>query len=188
MKLREALKRYKGRIVRIGAAVAFFYIGRADEDAEAIIEDINDLYIKSHRAAITEARARISGSEKRIRDKVRTAKLVLEGKARVKDTKGEYIKLTPKSRAHYTKLANLTEEQILERAEEEKQRLRDKAQALEEYIRVTPRMLDREVVDNYEADPIYDGLARVLIIEGIESGKFWLRSEYESGKSEDDDE
>jgi hypothetical protein len=90
MKLREALKRYKGRIVRVGAAVAFFYIGRADEDTEAIIEDINDLYIQSHRAAIKEARARISGSEKRIRDKVKTAKLVLEGKVRVKNTKGEY--------------------------------------------------------------------------------------------------
>ncbi len=187
MTLREALKRYKGRIVRIGAACAYFYIGPADDKTEATIEAINDRYIESQKVAIKECYSAIPGSEKRVRKKIADAKEVLAGSTKIRNCKGQIVKLTQKSRKHYEELASLNEEQIQELIEEEKQRLRDRARDLEEYIQVMPRIMDRNLADNFEADPIYDGLSRVLIVEGIESGRYWLRSEYESGKTEDED-
>lgn len=191
MKLRNSLKKYRGRVVKIGSSTAYFYIALNEEGkTEETIDFINDEYNRKIRTAAFEARAMAKSSETRIRKKIEDAKKLVYDSGKVKNSKGGHVTLTPKNRAHYEALIALPEEQVQELIEEEETKYLDKANALEEYVDTMPRMLDREVIGSFDADPIFDGDARVILIEGIEKGRYWLKSEYENGTvdEEDDDE
>ena len=176
--LKEELQLHKGEMVRIGSAVAFFYIGTVDDDTFSEIDQINDEYIKMFERQSHDYRVRIDGAEDIIRRKITKADEILIHGYTIDCHDGHHTKLNPKIRKFYQNLADMNDVDIREEARKERARLARAANKIDRYLEGSKRMLHRNVIDAYTADPIVDGPATIIIIEGNETGKYWLSSEY----------
>ena len=158
MKLREKLTELKGRSIKLGSAMAFFYIGSVEDDIEDTINAINDDYIQRDNDSLARFEKASMASDDAIRKQVIT---------------NEKKKKNPQE---------FTEEQMVQMIAEERKRLEKVIENKKKYLNTAVRMLDREVLNVYPADEIFDDEDLIVIIEGKENGDYWFRSEYEKAR------
>ena len=173
MKLYEALEANRGRDVKIGAACNFFFAGKVSDETAAEIEEINDAYIRHQVRSIDKYQIKSENVVSELEAKIENAKRTLERKE-----KGEVIR--PERITKAKRLANLSEEEFGIEAGLMRRAYLAQKNRLIEYVRSSKRFMERDVINSYSSI-IGDG--RILIIEGIEVGKYWTPEEYSSDNS-----
>ena len=173
MKLYEALEANRGRDVKIGAACNFFFAGKVSDETAAEIEEINDAYIRHQVQSIDKYQIKSENVVSELEAKIETAKRTLDRKE-----KGEVIR--PERITKAKRLVSLSEEEFGIEAGLMRRAYLAQKNRLIEYVRSSKRFMERDVINSYSSI-IGDG--RILIIEGIEVGKYWTPEEYSSDNS-----
>lgn len=169
MKLIDELKANSGNMVKVGAMNAFFFIGSAD-DAITEIDKINDNYIRNYERSIRFLDERIPNVEKDLRNAIDAAKKYVEASKNADEINKEHL-------AKALKLSRLTPDEIKAEAERIRKGYLHRRKRLADHLKTAKRILDREVTESYNSI-LGDG--RILIVDGIEEGKYWLPDEYEA--------
>lgn len=171
MKLIDELKANSGNIVKVGAMNGFFFIGLAD-DAVVDIDKINDRYICNYEETIKSLEKSAENAEKKLRNDIRSAKTFIKENEGKEDVNQKHL-----SRA--MKLVALSPEGIKAEAERMRKVYLRRKKRLVDHLKNADRLLNREVIDSYDSI-LGDG--RILIVDGIEEGKYWFPEEYEAEK------
>lgn len=160
MTLRTALRKIRGRYVKIGAAVGYLYIGPVGDDICRRMEGLDDDLIGKGKQLLHKAMTAYIRTDERVRSQAMIAE----------------------SESHEIWTENEIQYRIKKEKKDLKIKVTDKKKYLDEYI----PLLDRRVIDVYGTDPyIEEHEMAVLIVEGEETGVYWLLSEYENWKPDD---
>lgn len=181
--LREELQKHKGKVVRIGAKSAFLFIDEVGDDTEQRIDKLDDYLLACAVEQHKDYVRRVNECVKRERKKVEDARQALAD-GYLTEANGTKKLFTGVTKRNCERVAARTEEEILEAAQKSQQEMKSKARAINSYYSSYVRLLDRPVRKSYPSDPIYDGHAQIIVIEGKEVGKYWLRSEYKEDHKE----
>lgn len=169
MKLIDELKANSGNMVKVGAMNGFFFIGSAD-DAITEIDKINDNYICNYKRSIQLLDKRIQNAEKDLRNDINAAKQYVQASKNKDDINKEHL-------AKAIKLSRLNPDEIKAEAKRIRKMYLHRKKRLADHLKTAERLLDREVTESYNS---ILGHGRILIVDGIEEGKYWFPDEYEA--------
>ena len=173
----ERLYALKGELVKIGATTGFFYIHRVDKDTERIINIINDAYDANYRRLIECYTETYDNAEATLENRIKLAQVARDNKWKVYRD-GKFLRdMAPERVKDCKKLLAMTHEDKLIEISRVRSNARRKKNTFEEHLKNCPRILGRQVIDEYPTIPEIDR-GTILIVEGIEEGAFWFESEF----------
>ena len=155
IKLSEVGEKYKGKYIKIGARSGFIFIGRIDESFPALLSEWDIKYPEIAKRAIKKTTAEIR--------KIKETISYLEAKSLTRDG------LKKEEKARLDKLPKTLENS------------KQKKENYERYIKEFTPFEDRAIIDEYNSIDLDERTDKIIIIDGQEIGRYWLRSEAETG-------
>ena len=170
MNLKEALEQYRGQLVKIGSAEAFFYIHVVDDTTEDALQKIEGRIKGAIKERIERYKFTFQNAENYVTTQVRRAKAYLSEEEHENP-------ITEKNLRRYEMLASLDEAGIQKMIEDvratAKKRLNNNIGKLGGF---TP-ILERRVRDIYPSlEEINEGT--IILVTGTEQGDYWFKNEY----------
>lgn len=173
----ERLDAHKGELVKIGAATGFFYIHKVDKDTERIINIINDAYDANYKRLIEWYTETYDNAEATLENRIKLAEVARDNKWKLYRD-GKFLRdMAPERVKDCKKLLAMTHEDKLIEISRVRSNARRKKNTFEEHLKNSPRILGRQVIDEYPTIPEIDR-GTILIVEGIEEGAFWFEGEF----------
>lgn len=173
----ERLDAHKGELVKIGAATGFFYIHKVDKDTERIINIINDAYDANYKRLIEWYTETYDNAEATLENRIKLAEVARDNKWKLYRD-GKFLRdMAPERVKDCKKLLAMTHEDKLIEISRVRSNARRKKNTSEEHLKNSPRILGRQVIDEYPTIPEIDR-GTILIVEGIEEGAFWFEGEF----------
>lgn len=159
-KVSDIAERYKGKYIKIGAKSGFFFCGIVDDTFPDKLREFDTLFPKIAEKDLKVAEA-----------KIRKIKATIEELELKRDTRGlkdeELKRLTESLPKQLASVKATRDGHIL-------------------YLKEFTPLEDREVLDEYNSICFEEFTDKIIIIDGKESGQYWLRSEAETGIIERD--
>ena len=173
----ERLDAHKGELVKVGAVTGFFYIHKVDKDTERIINIINDAYDANYKRLIEWYTETYDNAEATLENRIKLAQVARDNKWKVYRD-GKFLRdMAPERVKDCKKLLAMTHEDKLIEISRVRSNARRKKNTFEEHLKNSPRILGRQVIDEYPTIPEIDR-GTILIVEGIEEGAFWFEGEF----------
>lgn len=178
--LRNELKKYTGKVVKVGMASSFIYIHKVDDETENDIAEINRLYLEQLKVTARLNENLLNGGyRKKFLDRIEKAR-----KAKL----NKWIYEGGRKKAHYSKeqiseakrLLSMSPEKIEDHIKSKEKIFSDRKKDFDYRMNEELPMLDREVKEVYKA---LDPGTTIIIVEGKEEGRFWFKSEFDLAKS-----
>ena len=167
MTVREVLKEYKGKAIKLGGATGFIFCSVVDDDTIKVIREASRKELKSYRQVLKDAENRSNNFGSRW--KTRTANAIKIYKADVREGSAPRYKSVADLRAKHVELQR-----------REKKRNASEIPTYAEKIKNFKPILDRKVKEIYPS--MVNDDETIIIFEGDTTGMFWDREEYESKK------
>lgn len=166
MTVREVLKEYKGKAIKLGGATGFIFCSVVDDDTIKVIREASRKELKSYRQVLKDAENRSNNFGRRW--ETRTANAIRVYNANVRDGFKPQYKDIADLKAKHTELQH-----------REKKRNASEIPIYGEKIKNFKPILDRKVTEIY---PSVVNDETIIIFEGDTTGMYWDRDEYESKK------
>lgn len=167
MTVREVLKEYKGKAIKLGGATGFIFCSVVDDDTIKVIREASRKELKSYRQVLKDAENRSNNFKARWN--TRTANAIKVYNANVRDG----------FKPQYTSIADLRAKHV-ELQRREKKRNASEIPIYGDKIKNFKPILDRKVKEIYPS--MVNDDETIIIFEGDTTGMFWDREEYESKK------
>ena len=184
MKLCDYLAKCKYKSIKVGACdgSGFFYCDNLTKNTPKIIEFIGNRYLESAKKNLEETKNYFENFDTIWEERFAKMNLVKDKNWREKVIEDVPIKQRAEKRKYLEKkLKDLPKaiKQKKEQMELEKKQLPHEIKRLEKYIATFVPMLERKVVDKYDAISPDEKDTIIVRISGDERGKYWLITEYQ---------
>lgn len=166
---------HMGEKVKIGAACGFVYCDYVNEKTIDTIERYGEKSHKEYKRYYREINSTYKRFDK-IRDKKEAS--IIELWLHRKELKSSQIPKTVKRFMRFDTLQGIKRELKKDR-KQEFEKLEERKEELEFYIKNYKPWLDREVKETYLS--FLDPKETIILFDGIEKGKYWDREEYLKG-------
>lgn len=165
--VREVLKEYKGKAIKLGGATGFIFCSVVDDDTIKVIREASRKELKSYRQVLKDAENRRDNFKARWN--TRTANAIKVYNANVRDG----------FKPQYESVADLKAKHV-ELQRRENMRNASEIPNYTQRIANFKPILDRKVTEIYPS--MVNDDETIIIFEGDTTGMYWDREEYESKK------
>lgn len=182
MKLKDGLKKYEGRLVKVGAAMGYLYIGTASEETLKELAKIDEELILKNQNTYNGYRENEGRADRIIQIRIAKAKKAKrDGWIMYSQKEGRNRRMSAEAIQSAKHYISLDEAGIKKESYALKMKYKGLAHRLKLYLENYVPLAEREIKNEYESLPeVYEG--HIFIVEGVEAGDYWTLNEYKKRK------